>query len=99
MLRIQLLNIFAYHGVHIYHGHIPVTWPWTAQPFGGQPPDWASRAQVQSMYLILRVVMSVSYWVGIIFLGMRGEYDEYTPSRQQVDEKSRLLSHTSDDDR
>ena len=87
MLQIQLLTIFAHHGVHLYHGYISVTWPWTAQPFGGRPPDWAKRLQLQSLYLIARVVMAASYRIGRVLLGMRGQYDEYTPQRHHANEK------------
>lgn len=95
ILHVQLRTIFAYHGVHLYHGYIPVTWPWIAQPFGGRPPAWAQRAQLQSVYLIARVVMTISYAIGVSLLGMRGQYDEYTPNTIHVDEKSQILCQPS----
>lgn len=90
-LWVQLQTIFFAHDFHVHHGYIPVTWPWIAQPFGGRPPAWAERLQVQSFYLIARVVMTWAYWFGILFLGMKGEYVEYTPSREHGDEKHQIL--------
>jgi hypothetical protein len=81
MLRIQLQTIFFAHRFHVYHGYVPVTWPWMYQPFGGRPPTWAKRLQLNSMYLIVRAVMTVAYWAAVLFLGMKGEYVEYTPRR------------------
>jgi hypothetical protein len=81
MLWIQLQTIFQAHDFHMYHGYIPVTWPWMCQPFGGRPPVWAKRLQLQSLHFIARAVMTTAYWAGTLFLGMKGEYVEYTPSR------------------
>lgn len=91
MLWMQLQAIFFAHDFHMYYGYVPVTWPWIAQPFGGQPPAWATRLQVQSFYIIAKVVMTWAYWVGILFLGMKGEYVEYTPRRGYEDEKRQTL--------
>jgi hypothetical protein len=59
MLWIQLQVIFAAHDTHLYHGCVPVTWLWL-MPFSNVP-DWARRWQVQSYYVIARVVMTVAY--------------------------------------
>jgi hypothetical protein len=87
MLWFQLQTVFYAHDFRVYHGYIHVTWPWIAQPFGSRPPVWAQRLQLQSMYVIARVVMATAYWTGTLFLGMRGEYVEYTPRRDNGDEK------------
>ena len=87
MLWIQLQTVFLTHDVHVYYGYIPVTWPWTTQPFGGRPPIWATRLKIQSVYFIAKAVMTTAYWTGTLFLGMKGEYIEYTPSRGHRDEK------------
>jgi len=31
--------------------------------------------------------MTTAYWVGTLFLGMKGEYAEYTPTRGHENEK------------
>lgn len=89
MLWIQLRVIFSTHGIYISHGSIPFTLPWMLQPFGGKPPSWAIQWQLYSLYFIARVVMDPAYWIGITFLGMQGEYAEYTPSGEYVIENSR----------
>lgn len=77
MLWAQLQTIFFEHDFHLYHGFIPVAMPWVAsQPFGGRAPDWAKRLQLRSLYFISRVVMTSTYWVGRLFFGMKGEYEE-----------------------
>ncbi|RYP14777.1 hypothetical protein DL765_006133 [Monosporascus sp. GIB2] len=80
MLWIQLQSIYFAHDFHVYHGYVGVTWPWLALPFGSRPPQWAKRLQLQSTFLIARVVMAIAYWTGTLLLGMKGEYAEYTPS-------------------
>ncbi|KAF2434150.1 hypothetical protein EJ08DRAFT_646604 [Tothia fuscella] len=87
MLSIQLQAIFFTHDFHVYHGYIPVTWPWISQPFGGRPPAWAKRLQLQSMVLMARTVMMTAYYTGTLFLGMKGDYPEYTPPRNRRDDK------------
>jgi hypothetical protein len=88
MLWIQLQVIFLAHDFHVYHDYVPVIWPWILQPFGGQPPDWARQLQMQSFYVIAKAVMTTAYWTGRLFLGMKGEYVEYTPSRDLRDKKN-----------
>lgn len=78
-LRIQLLAIFASHDLFVYHGYIPVTWPWMYQPWGGRPPVWAKWLQLRSMFLISSVVMRSACLVGTWCMGMKGQYPEYTP--------------------
>ncbi|RYP45732.1 hypothetical protein DL768_007973 [Monosporascus sp. mg162] len=80
MLWIQLQSIYFAHDFHMFHGYVGVTWPWFAVPFGSRPPLWAKRLQLQSTFLIARAVMTIAYWTGTLFLGMKGEYAEYTPS-------------------
>jgi hypothetical protein len=87
MLWIQLQTIFHAHDFRVYHGYVMVTWPWIARPFGSRPPVWAKRLQLQSLYFIARAVMTTAYWVGTLFLGIKGEYVEYTPSRDHGEEK------------
>jgi hypothetical protein len=87
MLSIQLQAIFFAHDFHVYHGRVPVTWLWMYQPFGERPPAWAKRLQLQSMLFIARAVMTAAYYASTLFLGMRGEYPEYTPTRDHRDEK------------
>lgn len=87
MLWIQLRAIVHSHNFRMYHGYLPVTWPWIAQPFGGRPPVWVKRLELQSQYFIARAVMTAAYWIGTLFLGMKGEYVEYTPSTGYRDEK------------
>ena len=87
VLWIQLQVIFYAHDFQLYHGHIPITWLWTAQLGGGRPPQWALDLQLRTYYLISRVVMSSCYWAGRLFLGMRGEYPQYT-TRGGTSEKS-----------
>ena len=87
MLWIQLQTIFLAHNFHMDHGYVQVTWPWIAQPFGGQPPVWAEKLEIASLYFIARVVMTAAYWTGTLLLGMKGEYAEYTPIRGHESEK------------
>lgn len=87
MLWFQLHAIFAAHDFHIYHGRIPITWLWMYQPFGGDPPEWAKKFNVRSMYVISKVVMKGAYWTGRLLMGMKGEYAEYTPVRNHRGEK------------
>jgi hypothetical protein len=88
MLSIQLQAIFFAHDFHVSHGYVPVTWPWISQPFSGRPSVWAKRLQLQSMLFIARaVILTAAYYAGTLFLGMRGEYLEYTPTRDHRDEK------------
>jgi hypothetical protein len=35
------------------------------------------------MYFIARAVMTIVHWAGVLFPGMRGEYVEYTPRREE----------------
>lgn len=86
-LWFQMHTMFAAHDFHIYHGRIPINWLWMYQPFGGDPPEWAERFNVRSMYVISKVVMKTAYWTGRLFLGMKGEYVEYTPNRDHRGEK------------
>lgn len=79
MLWCQLQAIFYAHDFYMYHGYVPVTWPWITQPFGGRPPAWAKRLQLRSLYAIGAGVMTLAYTAGTLFLGMKGEYEEYTP--------------------
>jgi hypothetical protein len=85
MLWIQLQAIFLAHDFHVYHSYVPMTWPWITQPFGGRPPVWAKRLQMRSVYFIAKAVMTTAYWAGTLFLGMKGKYIEYTPSRDHRD--------------
>lgn len=80
MLWIQVQTIFYAHDIHIFRGFIPFMWPWEYQPFGGRPPKWARQLQIGSIYFIARVVITASYWLGTLALGMQGKYAEYTPS-------------------
>ena len=77
MLRIQLQSIFYSHDFHISHGSIPLHLFWIFR----RTPEWAQRLQLQSLYLIAWAVMATAYWVGRLFLGMKGEYLEYTPQQ------------------
>lgn len=83
VLQLQLQVILFSHDFNVYHGYIPVTWPWIHQPWGGRPPIWARRMQIRSMYLISTSVMGFAYWTGTLLMGMRGEYPEYTPEATQ----------------
>lgn len=80
MLWMQLEIIWFAHDFHVYHGYIHLTWPWMMQPFGGTAPDWVKRLQLRIMYFIAWMVMAVVYRVGTLFLGMKGEYTEYSPT-------------------
>ncbi|KAM0425422.1 hypothetical protein ACHAPT_009479 [Fusarium lateritium] len=80
MLWIQLHVIFASNDFHIYYGRIPFTWLYTLKPFGDDPPLWAKQWTLRSKLVISWVVMKTAYWAGRIFLGMKGEYTEYTPA-------------------
>lgn len=82
ILWVQLQTIFYAHNVHVYRGFIPFMWPWEYQPFGGRPPQWARRLQIGSIYFIARMVITASYWLGRLVLGMQGRYAEYTPSNR-----------------
>jgi hypothetical protein len=47
---------------------------------------------MQSLYFIARAVMTTAYLAGTLFLGMKEEYVEYTPSRDHRDEKRYVFS-------
>ncbi|KAH0535920.1 hypothetical protein FGG08_007179 [Glutinoglossum americanum] len=84
MLWVQLRMIFFAHDYWVYHGQLNVKWWWKSQPFGHpNPPKWASELQYWSQHAISRVVMATCYWVGKLLLGMKGEYEEYTPERNE----------------
>ena len=89
ILWVQIQAMFYAHDFHLYHGHVPLARPWTAQPIGGRAPMWAYRAQAWSMRAISRVVMAACYWGGWLFCGIRGAYEVYTPQpRDGQGEKS-----------
>lgn len=91
ILWIQLQTIFFAHDFRLFHGRIPFTWPWVAQPFGGTPPAWATRLDWRSGHIIAWAVMTLTYWAGTLFLGMKGEYVEYTPRSGHADEKREMF--------
>lgn len=78
LLSVQQQAILYAHDFRESHGRINCIWPWTRQPVGGLPPEWARTLQRQSEHLIAEVVMASCYWVGRIALGMKGQYPEYT---------------------
>ncbi|KAJ3547920.1 hypothetical protein NM208_g1268 [Fusarium decemcellulare] len=78
MLWVQLQAIFFSHDFYIYYGRIPFTWLWICQPFGGDPPDRAKHLTLKSEYLISRLVMTTAYYAGLMFLGIKERYSEYT---------------------
>ncbi|GIZ45074.1 hypothetical protein CKM354_000825800 [Cercospora kikuchii] len=77
MLRVQLQTIYYAHDYHIFHGRIPFdmffVWPLTPEV------PRATQLAFRSRFWVSKIVMSSCYWVGRILLGMRGEYEEYTP--------------------
>jgi hypothetical protein len=79
MLWVQLQTIFFARDFYVYHGYVPVTWPWIAQPFDGRPPAWAKRLPVQSLYIIARTGMILADWAGTPFLGMRASMSSIHP--------------------
>lgn len=83
LLFIQVQAILYAHDFRESHGRINCIWPWTRQPVGGRPPEWARYLQRQSEYLIAKVVMASCFWFGRIGLGMKGHYPEYTRPSQQ----------------
>lgn len=91
MLWTQLQTIFYAHDFHLYHGHIPLGSLWMHQIWPSRPPRWAERSQLRTLYIISRVVMTSIYWIGRLFLGMRGEYVEYTPRGEYRREKSETI--------
>lgn len=84
LLFVQVQAILYAHDFREFHGRINCIWPWTRQPVGGRPPQWALDLQRQTEYWIAEVVMVSCFWGGRIALGMRGQYPEYTRSPQNV---------------
>ncbi|EFE34614.1 uncharacterized protein ARB_06377 [Trichophyton benhamiae CBS 112371] len=80
MLAIQLRAIFYSNGFWIYHPTIPFFWWWEWRQIWGEPrvPEWAYRFKWQMQMVITYTVQGICYWVGRIFLGMKGSYSEYT---------------------
>lgn len=76
MLAIQLRMMFYDHGFWVIHWMFPAL----------VRPQWQSacrlvwRMQKGATY----TVQGLCYWVGRLFLGMKGRYPEYTPSSRRV---------------
>ncbi|PPJ55008.1 hypothetical protein CBER1_05632 [Cercospora berteroae] len=70
MLRVQLQTIYCAHDYHIFHGRIPFDMFFVPR---------ATELAFRSRFWVSKIVMSSCYWVGRILLGMKGEYEEYTP--------------------
>lgn len=88
MLWIQLQSIFHAHDFHLYHGHIPfIIWAMFPWIWPNRPAPWVQRLQLRSLCIISRLVMTSSYWVGRLLLGMRGEYAEYSPKIESAPQK------------
>lgn len=81
MLSVQLEAIYHEHDYRLIHGWVPFTWPWRMQPWAPRAPAWVEMLQWRSVFVLSRIVMTSCYWVGRLFFGMKGEYDEYTPRR------------------
>lgn len=90
MGHVQLQAIYYRHGCWQYHGGINALrwWQWT-HPFDiGEHPAWTVSVQYRSQKVFSRIVQGFYYWVGRLFLVMRGEYPEYDPPlRGAVDAK------------
>ena len=78
ILYIQIQMIFYAHDFYVYHGTIQLHSLWLLPWIFRQAPPWVDRFELQVSYIITRVVMATAYWVGKLFLGMKGEYSEYT---------------------
>ena len=81
MCYVQLQVIFFEHGHWEYHGGINALnwWQWT-HPFDvGRHPAWTVSLQYRSQRFFSRSVQGLHYWMGILLLGMRGDYPEYNP--------------------
>ena len=85
---IQIQMIFYAHDFYVYHGTIQLHSLWLLPWIFRQAPPWVDRFELQISYIITRVVMATAYWVGKLFLGMKGEYSEYTP-RESVSHKKK----------
>ncbi|EFR05329.1 hypothetical protein MGYG_08340 [Nannizzia gypsea CBS 118893] len=81
MLAIQLRAIFYANGFWIHHPTIPFFWWWEWRQIWGEPrvPEWAYEFRWKMLKVITYTVQGICYWVGRLFLGMKGSYPEYTP--------------------
>lgn len=97
MLWTQLQTIFYAHDFHLYHGHIPLVSLWMCwQIWPDRPPRWVERLTLRSLQVTSRVVMTSAYWIGL-FLGMKGEYEEYTPRGEHGREKNQTIEREMQD--
>lgn len=48
ILLVQIQAISYAHDSNIFHGRVPVIWPWMYQPFGGHAPPWPYEAQLHT---------------------------------------------------
>lgn len=90
ILYIQMQMIFYTHDFYVYHGTIEFHSLWLLPWIFRQAPPWVDRLELQIAYIITRVVMATAYWIGKLFLGMKGEYSEYTPRESVSYEKKEL---------
>ena len=86
VLWIQIQTIFFTHDFHTSHGTIPLYLIWLLTSFS-RPPEWAQQLELQIELVIARVAMTTTYWIGTIFLGIKGEYLDYTPRDSGAHEK------------
>lgn len=78
LLWVQLHAIYYEHNYRTSEGMIYITWLWALQ-FGNQAPKWAAKFQWRSMQYISCCMGWSCYYLGRFALGMKGEYEEYTP--------------------
>ncbi|KAF2791450.1 hypothetical protein K505DRAFT_389112 [Melanomma pulvis-pyrius CBS 109.77] len=94
LLWVQLQMMHCTHDFWGLHGSIDAPGWWLSlHPVTTRAPDWTHKIKWWSYTPISKVVQNGCYWVGRLFLGMKGEYAEYTPStRSQRREGSGLSS-------
>jgi len=82
LLWIQLQMMYFAHDFREYHGSIGPVYLWTlTHPFMEErPPKWVFKIEWWSISMISQATHGACYWLGRLFLGMKAEYPEYTPS-------------------
>jgi hypothetical protein len=87
LLWIQIRMIYYSHDFWSYEGQISISWLWDGWYFPALAPQWVRTLEWKSGDIFSRMVLRMCSWIGRYLLGMRGEYDEYTP-RQPEPESS-----------
>jgi hypothetical protein len=94
LLWVQLQMMYCAHDFWELHGKIDAPGWWLRlHPVTNRAPNWTHTIKWWSYTPISKAVHIACYWMGRLFLGMKGEYAEYTPAtRSQRGADNRLHS-------